>query len=128
MFNFNINLFLRTDEHTIPKGTNIVIGVYFMGRDPKIFENPEEFRPERFMEERNSEKQNPYAYVPFSAGPRNCIGQKFAMLEMKSIITKLVRNFEISLPPHLKDKDLVLVAELILRPWDGVLVNLKERN
>lgn len=99
-----------------------------MGRDPKIFENPDKFWPERFAVERNSEKQNPFAYVPFSAGPRNCIGQKFAMLEMKSIITKLLRNFEFKLPPNTEDKELVLIAEVILRPWDGILLNVKKRD
>lgn len=46
-----------------------------MGRDPDIYPNPMEFIPERFSVERNDEILNPFAYVPFSAGPRNCIGE-----------------------------------------------------
>lgn len=64
-------------------------------RDPAIWEDPDNFRPERFLVESNV--QNGFAYVPFSAGPRNCIGQKFDMLEMKSIISKTLRDFELRL-------------------------------
>lgn len=59
-----------------------------------------------------------------SAGPRNCIGQKFAMLEMKSTIAKTLRHFEISLAPGYEP---VLIATLILLPENGVQVKLKER-
>lgn len=46
-----------------------------MGRDPKIWSNPEQFIPERFDVETSSEKSNPFSYIPFSAGSRNCIGK-----------------------------------------------------
>ena len=54
----------------IPAGTNIIIGAFFMGRDPKLFPEPEKFIPERYDVERSADKTNPYAYVPFSAGQR----------------------------------------------------------
>lgn len=86
--------------------------IYFLGHNPKLFKNPEEFMPERFDE--TAEKSHTFAYVPFSAGPRNCIGQKFAMLEMKSIVSKILRNFHIKLASDSVEVP-ELVTELVLR-------------
>ncbi|XP_062713552.1 uncharacterized protein LOC109401093 [Aedes albopictus] len=108
-----------------PAGSNLAIFPYFMGRDPDYFENPLEFRPERFAVETSAEKTNPYRYVPFSAGPRNCIGQKFAVAEIKSLISKLVRHYEV-LPPKQPQPER-LIAELVLRPDGGVPVRLRSR-
>lgn len=97
-----------------------------MGRDPELYPNPFEFKPERFDVETDAGKTNPYAYIPFSAGPRNCIGQKFALNEMKSICSKMLRHYELFLGDQSK-KELTLIAELILRPDDGIFLHLKPR-
>jgi len=60
-------------EHTIPAGCNILILIYGMHRNPRLFPNPSEFNPERFFPEQTIGR-HPYAYIPFSAGSRNCIG------------------------------------------------------
>lgn len=110
------------DGKIIPKGTNIGIGPYFMARDDSLWENAMEFIPERFADE--NIKLHPYAHVPFSAGPRNCIGQKFAILELKSTIAKTLRHFELSVAPGYEP---VLISELILRPENGIQLVLKDR-
>lgn len=94
-----------------------------MGRDPKIFKDPETFIPERFLLE-NTISQHAFGYIPFSAGPRNCIGQKFAMLEMKSIVSKVLRRFEIQIGENYEP---TLVAEMILRPSNGVILKATPR-
>lgn len=115
-------LCFSTDEKLIPKGSSVGIAPILMARDPKIFPDPDSFKPERFLID--SVLQNPYAYIPFSAGPRNCIGQKFAMLEMKSTISKVLRNFEIKLADDFEPQ---LVAEIILRPSNGIKLKLSPR-
>ncbi|XP_041765666.1 uncharacterized protein LOC121590248 [Anopheles merus] len=108
-----------------PAGSNTIILPFFLGRNPEFFPNPEKFDPERFNVETSAEKTNPYQYVPFSAGPRNCIGQKFAVAEIKSLVSKLLRNYEI-LPP-VGRYDETFIAELILRPEKGIYVRLQPR-
>jgi cytochrome P450 family 4 len=58
------------------KGTTALICIYQLHRDEKYFPEPEKFIPERFLPE-NSENRHPYAFIPFSAGRRNCIGKEY---------------------------------------------------
>ncbi|NXE67494.1 CP3A9 protein, partial [Calcarius ornatus] len=76
----------------IPKGVVVTIPPYVLHRDPDYWPNPDEFRPERFSKE-NKESIDPYTYLPFGAGPRNCIGMRFALLILKVAIVSLLQHF-----------------------------------
>ncbi|XP_066429588.1 cytochrome P450 3A29-like isoform X1 [Eleutherodactylus coqui] len=111
---------------TIPKGVVTVIPAFVLHRDPEFWPEPEEFRPERFSKE-NKETQDPYTFLPFGAGPRNCIGMRFAMLNMKSGITLLLQNFSFR---TCKDTPIPLVLDSkgFLKPTKPVILNLVPRD
>uniref|UniRef100_A0A8C6XJH9 unspecific monooxygenase n=1 Tax=Naja naja TaxID=35670 RepID=A0A8C6XJH9_NAJNA len=77
---------------TIPKGMAIVIPPVILHFNPEYWPEPERFRPERFSKE-VKEQINPYTYLPFGAGPRNCIGMRFAFLTMKAAVVSLMQHF-----------------------------------
>jgi len=77
----------------IPKDSFVTISTYSIHRDPNNFENPNQFIPERFLSE-NSHKLKSGTYLPFADGPRNCVGMKFAQMEIKLCIFKLLSKFQ----------------------------------
>ncbi|BES99145.1 cytochrome P450 [Nesidiocoris tenuis] len=80
---------------SIPAGANVLISPFLLHRNDKYYPNPDTFDPERFGREECATR-HPFAYIPFSAGPRSCIGQKFAMLQLKVILSTVLRFCKIT--------------------------------
>ncbi|CAG9859774.1 unnamed protein product [Phyllotreta striolata] len=107
-------------KYHLEKNQNVGIFIYGCHHNPKYFPEPEKFIPERFL---NGNAAN--SLMTFSYGPRTCIARKFAMLEMKSCILKMVRKFHI-LPPK-PDENIHLYGSVVLRTLNPVRISLKKR-
>ncbi|XP_053496109.1 cytochrome P450 4F3 isoform X1 [Ictalurus furcatus] len=79
---------------TLPEGAICLISVYGTHHNPDVWPNPEVYDPMRFDLD-NQKRRSPYAFVPFSAGPRNCIGQNFAMAEIRVVLALTLRRFRV---------------------------------
>jgi cytochrome P450 len=108
----------------VPKGAWLYIFPYVTHRDGRFFENPESFDPERFAPGR-IEKIPQYAYIPFGGGPRVCIGNTFATMEMILIMATVLQKFRLQLAPG--QGDAVPEPLVSLRPKGGLRVSLLAR-
>nr|QZM07480.1 cytochrome P450 monooxygenase CYP349R1 [Lasioderma serricorne] len=116
---------VKLDTFTMPKGSSTVITIIHTHRNPEIWPNPLKFDPDRFLPEEVS-KRHPYAFVPFSGGPRNCIGIKYAMMSMKVVIATIVRRYKI-FTKFKEVADIKLKSELIIKSASGNAISLEER-
>jgi cytochrome P450 len=77
----------------VPKGHNVIVSTYLIHRHPDFWENPDGFDPDRFLPERANPDQHKYAYFPFGGGPRMCIGNSFALMEMAILLAMILQRF-----------------------------------
>uniref|UniRef100_A0A4W5PQS8 aromatase n=1 Tax=Hucho hucho TaxID=62062 RepID=A0A4W5PQS8_9TELE len=109
------------DGRTVPEGCLIGTSIFGIHRNATVWENPNAFDPLRFLPE-NSAKRSPHAFVPFSAGPRNCIGQNFAMNEMKVVVAQTLKRYQLTEDPMKKPK---MIPRLVLRSLNGIHLKIK---
>ncbi|XP_039501930.1 probable cytochrome P450 4ad1 [Drosophila santomea] len=127
----------------VAKRTTVIMCLIAMGYNEKYFDDPCTFRPERFENPTGNEGIEAFKSVPFSAGPRRCIAEKFAMYQIKALISQLLRRFTIlpavdGLPPGINDHsredcvpqseyDPVLNIRVTLKSENGIQIRLRKR-
>lgn len=113
----------------LEKGTDCLLPIVGVHRDPKYYPNPDDFQPERFSDvNRNDAEFEKKPYLPFGAGPRNCIGIKFAKTMMKISLAMMLEKYCYELSDKLDAKYKANEPEaLFMVPKDGVKVQLQRR-
>jgi cytochrome P450 len=111
-------------EYLIEKGSNILWSPFLIHRHPEFWPNPETFDPDRFLPERIAQ-QHKGAYIPFSSGPRLCIGNMFALTEMQMTLAIIYQHYR---PVLMQQKPITPVASLTLTPSEPILVRLQARS
>jgi cytochrome P450 len=106
--------------YSVPAGTVIAICIYTLHRHPAFWDDPDRFDPERFTPERSA-RRHKYVYIPFSVGPRQCIGNGFALLEAGLIMACVSQRFELRLLPGVEIQPQPL---FVLRPNRDLLMTL----
>lgn len=126
MFSRSLDKSYEIAGKLVPQGTWIMINAYALHHNPHVWKDPEAFDPMRFTVE-SKEERSPYAYIPFSAGPRNCIGMNFAMAEMKVAVAMILKRFNLSINKENLVTSNDLFPEIMLRTKTGIRLNLTPR-
>ncbi|XP_051174382.1 cytochrome P450 4C1-like isoform X2 [Leptopilina boulardi] len=113
---------IKLDSCTIPESCQIILIPFLTHRNSEYFHEPEKFNPERF-DPADAVERHPYSFIPFSAGPMGCIGQRFAMMSLKTIIANFLRNYKITSQVQLKE--IQLKTDISIRSKNGYKVSLK---
>ena len=118
-----LHLSCVSGSYTIHEEVDLLIPIFYVHCLAKHFPNPLTFNPDNFLTER-VKKRHPYSYIPFSAGPRNCIHQKFGLLEEKMILSYIMRHYKVQ-AVHM---ELSIIPSVILRLKNDVSLTVTPRN
>nr|QLI62172.1 cytochrome P450 23 [Streltzoviella insularis] len=121
-----------TKDYTLPMtsirikaGDLIALPLCGVHMDPDIYPNPHEFRPERFMGEEKNQRPS-HLFLAFGAGPRNCIGSRFAMFSVKLAMVSLLKNFKFTTGPKTEIPVKFNKKRLMLSPENGLWVHVEK--
>ncbi|MDG6100460.1 cytochrome P450, partial [Alteromonas sp. ZYF713] len=92
--------------YDIPEGTQVLVNAWAIGRDPALWEDPEEFRPERFLNNSITYKGQQFNWLPFGAGRRQCPGIQFGVVVTELVLANIVYRYDFALPNGFKGEDL----------------------
>lgn len=120
----NEDVQLASEKYVLPAGCTVVIATFKIHRREDIYPNPEKFDPDNFLPERTQDRHY-YSFIPFSAGPRSCVGRKYAMIKLKVLLSTILRKYHIM--SKLTQDDFKLQADIILKRTDGFRIEIEPR-
>lgn len=110
-------------DHTIPNGSMVEVSAWVVHRDERFYDEPERFAPDRWTAEMRDALPE-YAYFPFGAGPRQCIGRRFATLEATLLVATIAQRYDLEFET---DGELDLTGIVVAQPTDPVTMTVRER-
>lgn len=108
--------------YRLPVGANVVMSQWILHRDPRFFEQPEQFNPDRWNAD-TAQRLPKFAYFPFGGGPRLCIGAAFAMMEANLVLATMAQRFQLRLVPG---HEVAALPSITLRPKNGIRMSLSK--
>ncbi|CAD7091338.1 unnamed protein product [Hermetia illucens] len=120
----NEDIKLVSEDYLLPQGCTVVIGTFKVHRRGDVYPDPDIFNPDNFLPE-NTQNRHYYSFIPFSAGPRSCVGRKYAMLKLKVLLSTILRNYQIS--SDVDEDHYKLQADIILKRTDGFRIRVEPR-
>ncbi len=114
---------LDLDDYHLPRGMRVAISPYTLHRRPDAFPDPERFDPDRWTPAREAQLPR-YAYLPFSTGPRNCVGSHFALMEGQMVLATIAQQVRFTVAPNQQIRPELLTVE---NPGRGIQLIVHRR-
>ncbi|XP_032689305.1 cytochrome P450 4C1-like [Odontomachus brunneus] len=121
-----LNADLQIGEYTLPKGADVLIPILDMHRNEKYWPKALIFDPDRFLPQ-NIATIHPNSYIPFSYGPRNCLGIKYAMFSMKIFIATFLQTYILKIDKMVKIEEIEVKLAVALEPVNSLKVRIEKR-
>jgi cytochrome P450 family 4 len=113
--------------YVIPRKTRVLIPIHLLNRHPEYWSNPDDFIPERWLNKEECNSRHKFCFIPFLAGGRNCVGQRFAEIEARLIVANICRRFQINLAACMKEKEITFTNFISMKSKPLVVVQVQKR-
>lgn len=111
--------------YTVPKGDTLFLSPAVSGRLESVYTNPDKFDPDRFAPGREEDKKKPFSFVGFGGGRHGCMGETFAYLQIKTIWSVLLRNFDMEIVGELPKPD---YSAMVVGPTQPCMIKYTRKN
>ncbi|XP_044260316.1 cytochrome P450 4g1-like [Tribolium madens] len=114
------------DSYVIPTGSIVLIPIYHISRKSEFWKEPNKFDPDRFLPENNTNRHR-YTFIPFSSGPRNCVGYKYGIMSVKVLLSTILRKYTIKPSEYKKLEDIEMIISVVAKPISGYKIKLEKK-